>query len=161
MNFNDMDYDKDYKKKDTFNLHPSPNETNSKPRPNFNEEYYGRDDDYDDLDGNIGKNYRPNRLGDGPSGGLISDDVPSNAYGADKNQNHMRRDSVSSDGDGGDGYGYLDKGERMWSEATSGRGGDFLYGGRGESSETVNRRNYSSAKDTSSPLNKKLLGQDD
>ena len=113
------------------------------------------------MDANIGKNYRPN-LG-GP--GLISDDAPSNGYGVDKNQNHhnMRRDSVSSDGDGGDGYGYLDKGERMWSEATSGRGGDFLYGGRGESSENVNnRRNFSSAaKDTSSPLNKKLLGQDD
>ncbi len=38
MNFNDMDYDKDYKRKDTFTLRQSPAEIGSKPRPNFNDD---------------------------------------------------------------------------------------------------------------------------
>ena len=133
-----------------------------KSRPNFNDDY----ENESDLDAGMANAYGGRTATakfdnlDGDHGDLLRDHLGGN--GENPSKSRLRNDSVSSDGDGGGGYGYLGgKDERVWSEATSGRGADFLYGGRGESTENVGRRVSSSGKQSTSPLNKKLLGEDD
>ena len=70
----------------------------------------------------------------------------------DRKESQPRRYSgSSSDGDGG-GYGNRD--DRIWSDATSGRGGDFLYGHGGSSENAVRRI---SSNKPGSPLKNSLL----
>lgn len=51
-----------------------------------------------------------------------------------------RRDSYSSEEDGGDDGGGYVRQERLWSQASSGQGGDLMYGSAAIPAETARRR---------------------